>query len=116
MSISFNLVMDTPLQEEILDIALSKIKTNPNHMSMNFHDSSPVIYNLKDDFVVNEYKDLIARYEYNLDGGIEIIDYTRVNDKEIEAVLEEDILSFEINELLNDDGLYVISMQEMIWK
>lgn len=104
----------TPIQMEILEVALSKIKSNPNHLSMNFRDNSPVNYNLRNDHVVAEYKNLIRNYENNFYNDIEIIDYTeKYTDEMREMVLEEESrLSIEINDLLENDGLYRKGLNE----
>ncbi len=106
----------TPIQMEILEVALSKIKSNPNHLSINFHDSGPINYHLKNDHVVMEYKNLIKKYENNFyNGDIEIIDYVeKYTDEEREKVLEEKSrLSIEISDLFDSDGLYRKGINEL---
>ena len=81
-------------------------------MSINFHDSGPINYLLKEDFIVTEYKKLIRKCEdpFYDEGNIEIIDYCEIykDDEERKSGLEEENrLSMELNDLFEHDGIYI---------
>lgn len=105
-----------PVEREILELALSKIKSIPNHMSMNLFDNSPVNYLMNDDYIVNQYRDLLYKYNNNFNNDIQIINYDEIyKEKDKENVIEETHrISIEINDLLTKDGLYISGMEDMI--